>query len=206
MTIIQLMERARRFPIFRLEDCQKWFPRAKRGTLLLQLSNYVRRGYLRRLRRGLYLLNDLPAPHPLAVASRLKPEAVISLETVLSAAGILPDTALAVTAVTAQRSGRYVIPAAGGVFIFRHIQPALLFGWRLEQFPPYAARVAYPEKALLDLFWFHQREKDFASYLEGLRLSFPADFSWQRFRACARLFPNLRFQDMTRAVERRFNR
>lgn len=206
MTLLQLLEHARRFPIFQIEDCQKWFPQAKRGTLLLQLSTYARRGYLLRLRRGLYMLNDLPMPHPFAVASRLKPEAVISLETVLSAAGVLPDTALAVTAITAQRGGRYVIPAAGGVFVFRHIQPVLLFGWRLEQFPPHAARVAYPEKALLDLFWLHQQEKNFASYLEGLRLSFPADFSWQRFRAFARLFPNPRFQNIIRMVERRFNR
>lgn len=204
MILYTLLARARSFPVFQLVDCQKWFPATSRGTVRLQLAQYVRRGYLRRLRRGLYLLNDGPRPHPWVIASRLKPGAIISLEAVLGEAGIIPETPLAVTALTEKRGGSYVLPQLG-TFIFRHLDPAYLFGWSLADYPPYSVRVAYPEKALLDLLWFHRREKEPASYLEGLRLSFPKTFSWLRWRSLARQFQDPRLQEMARLVERQFH-
>lgn len=199
MKLHHLLARARLFPLFGVADCQKWFPASSRGVLLVQLAEYARQGYLLRLRRGLYLVNNEPRPHPFAVASRLRPEAVISLETVLSESGLMPETSFATVAVTGGRNARYSFPELGA-FIFRHLEPRLLFGWRLERFPPYTARVASPEKALLDLLWLHQREKDAAAYVQGLRLSFPAPFSWSRFRSLARQYHQPRLWELARQV------
>lgn len=205
MTLNSLLTQARRFPLFQITDCQKWFPGTTRGTLRLQLAHYVHRGYLSRLRRGLYLLNDEPRPHPWVIASRLKPGAIISLETVLGEAGVIPETPLSVTALTEKRGGNYALPRLG-TFIFRHLDPAHLFGWSLANYPPYTVRVAKPEKALLDLLWFHRNEKEPESYLEELRLSFSETFSWRQFRLWARQFQDVRLQKLARLVERQFHR
>lgn len=200
MKLQPLLDQTQDFPVFGVEDCQKWFPRTSRAVLLVQLTHYVKRGYLLRLRRGLYLLRREPRPHPFVMAACLKPGSIISLESVLSEGGIIPETSLAVTAVTDGRNTRYAFPQAGA-FIFRRLLPRLLFGWQLAQFPPYSVRVAFPEKALLDLLWFHQREQNPAAYVEGLRLSFPPSFSWPRFRRFAREFNSARLQELARVVE-----
>lgn len=202
MKLNLLINQTRQYPIFGVEDCQKWFPGTSRGVLLVQLTQYVKNDYLTRLRRGLYILNSEPRPHPLAIAARLRADAVITAESVLSAEGIIPETSFSVTALTAGRSTRFLLPKIGA-FIFRHVEPRLLFGWRLNQYPPYAARVADIEKALLDLLWFHRGEKDTPAYLSGLRLTLPNNFSWSKFRRLAGQFNDPRLQKMAKLLERR---
>lgn len=185
MKFKELAIRARGWPIFSVEDCQKWFPGTDRRTLIVQLSSYVKQGDLLRLKRGIYLLNQQPFPHPLAIASRLDPQAIISLETILNRAGLIPDIPFATTAVTPGRTMKVRLKNYGQQFIFRHIKPALVFGFKLEEYHPYTARVAEPEKALLDLLWFHRFEHDPAAYIHELRMTMPRNFSWKRFRRYA---------------------
>lgn len=187
MTILQLLAHARQYPIFGIEDCQKWFTKTTRGTLLLQLTVYTKRGHFLRLKRGLYVLNAEPFPDPRAITSRLDPRAIVSLETVLHAHGMIPDVPFATTAVTPGKPVRYHIPSLGN-FLFRHVKRDLMFGGTLVAFPPYHVRIAEPEKALLDLFWFHRFERDVRDYLHELRLTLPRSFSRSRFLRYARAY------------------
>lgn len=201
MTIIELLERAGRHPIFSLEDCRKWFPQSARATIIVQLSHHVTRGHFLRLKPGLFLLNREPFPDPRVIASRLNPEAVISLETVLSEHGIMPEVPFATVAVTSGKTARYTIPHLG-TFLFRRILPSLLFGWTTQSFPPYSVRVATPEKALLDLLWFHRFERDLPDYLHELRLTIPPTFSWMRFWEYGIASNIPQFQTIAREAER----
>lgn len=203
MILIDLLGHSKNFPIFDVEDCQKWFPNTNRGVLLVQLSHYVKQGYLLRLRRGLYLLNSGAPPDKLALAAQLRTDAVISLETVLSENGLIPETALGTTALTVGRNTTYTVPPLGN-FIFRHIASALLFGWRLRSLPPYSARVATIEKALLDVLWFHSLESEPMYYLQESRLSIPNHFSWAHFRALAKQFNNRRLWKLAMLTEKIF--
>jgi len=188
MTRVSLIEHARAFPIFSLEDCWKWFPDNTRSTLILQLWQYVRRGTLFRLKRGLYYYHDPSISiDPRVIASRLDVRAVVSLEAVLHDAGMTPEVPFAVTCVTPGKTMRYHYPALG-TFIFRHIKPLLMFGWDVQKFPPYPVKIAHPEKALLDLFWFHRFEKEPERYVEGLRLSLPDGFSFRRLTSYAHVY------------------
>lgn len=188
MKFKELAKKARNWPIFSIEDCQKWFPATGRRTLIFQLSSYVKQGDLLRLKRGVYLLNQQPFPHPFAIASRLDPQAIISLEAILNRTGIIPDIPFATTAVTPGRTATVRLRNSTQQFIFRHIKPTLIFGFKLEEYPPYTARVAEPEKALLDLLWFHRFERDGAAYIHELRLTIPKGFSWKRFEHYAKQF------------------
>lgn len=192
MTIVSLLERARQYPVFSLTDCQQWFPDSHRATLILQLSQYTTRGRIIRLKPGLFMLNAQPFPNPFVIASRLDTQSVVSLETILHRAGLIPEIPFAVTAVTPTKTHQFQISSTGA-FIFRHIKPQFVFGWELENFPPYTVRVARPEKALLDLFWFHRFEKDPAGYIHELRLSIPKKFSWELFVEYSRHYAHPQF-------------
>ena len=199
MTSSQLLKKARAYPIFSLEDCAKWFPEMRRPALHVRLTRSVAETHLVRLKRGLYLLNEEPFPHPFAIASRLDPQTIISLETVLNREGLMPDIPFATTAVTTQKTARYTIKPVG-TFLFRHIKAPLVFGFKTESYPPYTVRVAQPEKALCDLLWFHRFERNPEGYAEELRLSIPNTFSWRRFRQYAKLFSHDGMSHIAQAI------
>ncbi len=136
-----------------------------------QLSRWVRAGRLYQLRRGLYALAppyQKVKPHPFLIANRLSPGSYVSLQSALAHYGLIPEYVPTVTSVTATRPGRRETPL--GRFEFRHIKPALLFGYRrLDLGGGQAAFVAAPEKALLDLVYLTP-EGDAPAYLRELRL------------------------------------
>lgn len=204
MTTLQLIEKARTWPIFSFQDCAKWFPDDRRSALALGLSRYTASKLILRLRRGLYLLNQEPYPDALVMASRLDPSAVISTETVLHRAGMIPEIPFATTSVTPVVTARYR-PAVGGTFIFRHIKPELLFGFQVEQRSPYSVKIATQEKALLDLLWFHRFERDCDAYIDELRLDIPSSFSWKDFEVYSRLFAHKKISEFSHVIQRRYS-
>lgn len=143
----------------------------KPGYVHRQLSQWVRTGKLWQLRRGLYMPAppyQRVSPHPFVVANRLVPGAYVSLQAALAYYDIIPEHVAAVTSVTARRPGRWATPA--GVYIFRHVRPTLLFGYRsLSVGEGQMAFVATPEKALLDIIYL-QPGADVMAYVASLRL------------------------------------
>lgn len=204
MKTLELLAFARSWPIFTVQDCAKWFPNTKRTAILLALTRGVASGLIIRLRRGLYLVNQKPYPDPFAIASRLDPLAVVSIETVLHRFGMIPEIPFATTLITPAGTARYQA-VSGGSFHFRHIKKELLFGYELENHSPYSVRVATPEKALLDFLWFHRFERDQAAYLSELRLDIPKEFSWKTFRSFAQLFAHKHMSEFAKTVIKNYS-
>jgi predicted transcriptional regulator of viral defense system len=136
-----------------------------------QLSGWTASGKLWQLRRGLYTLAPpyrKETPHPFLIANRLVSGSYVSLEAALAYYDLIPEYVAAVTSVTTGRPGEWV--NRSGRFLYRHIQPALFFGYeRIQLTPGQMAFMAMPEKALLDLVYF-QPDGDSPVYLESLRL------------------------------------
>ena len=203
MNSLKIITNARAWPIFSVQDCAKWFPDTRRSAILLGLNRYTASGLLIRLRRGLYLINQEPYPDSSVLASRLDTSAIVSLETVLHRSGMIPEVPFATTLVTPAMTAQYH-PAVGGAFHFRHMKKELFFGFSIEHHSPYAVRVATPEKALLDLLWFHRFQRDRQAYIEGLRLDIPSTFSWKNFRLYAKLFNNRHLSELSKVVAHNF--
>ncbi len=140
-------------------------------ALRVQLSRWVRAGKLYRLRRGLYTLAppyQRVRPHPFLVANHLVRPSYVSLQAALAYYNLIPEAVYMVTSVTTARPGERQTPL--GVFLYRHVCPALFFGYRLEEVAPgQRAFIALPEKALLDLVYL-QPARDLQAYLKELRL------------------------------------
>ena len=136
-----------------------------------QLSRWVASGQLLRLRRGLYALAppyQQRQPHPFLVANRLAPGSYVTAQSALAHAGLIPEHAPAVVSASTGRPGRR--ETSLGRFVFRHLKPDLLWGYRrLDLGQQQAAFVATPEKALLDLVHLSP-QGDALAFLSGLRL------------------------------------
>jgi len=136
-----------------------------------QLVRWCHSGRLHQLRRGVYML----APpyrkvqaHPFVLANAMQIGSYVSCESALAYHGLIPEFVPNTQSVAAARPGEWHTPA--GVFSLRHLKPELLYGFAtLEVAPSQYARVAYPEKAFLDLAYLTPGA-DSAEYLTELRL------------------------------------
>lgn len=153
-----------------------------------QLSEWVSTSKLWQLRRGLYA----PAPpyqrtppHPYLIANRLSPGSYVSLQSALAYYGLIPEHVAAVASVTSRRPHQWSNPA--GTFLFRRLQPALLFGYRqIAVGGGQRAFVGKPEKALLDLIYLQRAADD--DYIESLRLQHLERLDLSELRALAGQF------------------
>lgn len=146
---------------------------ADAGDVARQLSRWVADGRLVRLRRGLYAFGGAEAAirrrlDPYEIANRLVPGSYVSLGSVLSRAGVIPEYVPVTTSVTTGRPGRRVTPL--GAFVYRHVRTSLFWGFETDTLPSGArAYVATPEKALIDLLYLRSDSAD-PRYLDELRL------------------------------------
>ncbi len=119
-----------------------------------QISRWVAAGRLIQLRRGLYALAPPQArelPDSLAVAARLQRPSYVSLVSALAYHGVIPEAVPVVTSVSTGRPRKFGTTV--GNFVYRHIHPTLFWGYQQVGIAPgQPIYVAFPEKALLDLF------------------------------------------------------
>ena len=138
-----------------------------------QLTRWAASGRVVQLRRGLYALAPpwrKRLPHPFLTANRLVPGSYVSGLSALAFAGAIPEYVPEVTNSTRGRSHSRETPL--GRFSFRHMKPALHFGYReVDLGDDQSAFVARPEKALLDIV-HQQPEGDRPEHLGELRLNF----------------------------------
>ena len=150
------------------------------AALYRQLSRWVRGGKLIQLRRGLYSLAPplrRREPHPFLIANSLERGTYVSLQSALSFHGLIPEAVPTTTSVGPVRPGSF--ETSFGRFQFQHLRADLCRGYRrVEVKAGQYARVALPEKALVDLLYLVPGSDDPAA-LEQLRLSRLAELDWE---------------------------
>lgn len=138
--------------------------------LASQLSRWVASGKLLQLRRGVYALPEAyrrRAPHPFEIANLLERPSYVSLESALSYYGVIPEAVFVTTSITTARAGEFDTPL--GRFAYRHVVPALFWGYGAVTMAGVEALLARPEKALFDLVYL-RTGADQPAFLQELRL------------------------------------
>jgi predicted transcriptional regulator of viral defense system len=164
--------RRNKVSIFSLRDIRNIFPDANVATLKNNLTNWLKKGYIERLKRDLYacvepiLESEIPDFY---VANRLYAPSYVSLETALSLYNIIPEIAAQVTSVTTKPSREF--KNRHGVFMYRSCRKRAFTGYRIVVYEGYKVLIADEEKALVDFLYFKQRQ--------GLSI----DFEEERFDA-----------------------
>ncbi len=162
MKYIELSQRIKT-PIFSLNDLKleklKVFP--------YQLSNWVKKGYIVKLKNGLYTFSDrstgLLNEH---IAFSLYQPSYISLEWALSEYGLIPEMVYNITSITTKTPRTF--KNKFGSFIYRSIKKELFFGYKKMQKNNQVYLIASPEKALCDFLYLNsaniKNKKDFESF------------------------------------------
>lgn len=193
MKFQELKEKLKNYPLFRLDDIFKWFPDENRRTLIFQLSLWVQKGYLERLKRGIYKFSDYQVKDPFILADFFLPS-YISCQSALNYYGLIPDIPFAVTSVTALKT-KTIRTENYGLFLYYKIQPRLFFGYRIIK-PDllYSYKIALPEKAVFDFLYLESFKKEFnpGTYLSEARFNFENDFHWRKLKQWQKLVPENR--------------
>ncbi|MBN2251973.1 MAG: hypothetical protein JW724_07870 [Candidatus Altiarchaeota archaeon] len=149
--------------LFSLQDAEALFPGTAPKTVKNNLSNWVGKGLVRRLRRNVYELvspgKEVPDYY---LANSLYSPSYVSLETALSFYGIIPEEAAAVTSVSTKPTRTF--RNQRGLFIYRTCKKEAYTGYRIMRIEGYKTLIADREKAFVDHIYFRllEGEKDYS--------------------------------------------
>jgi len=143
----------------------------------------VRNGWLMRIKRGLYAISDLSSRgflslSPFVIANLLELKSYVSFESALGQYGMFDQ--LTDKTVSVSLNQHKSVSLAGTEYIFVRTKLEYFFGWNDVQIGSYVARIATPEKALIDMVNFHKSEYSIDLVIEKLN-EYKSDFDWTRF-------------------------
>lgn len=135
-----------------------------------QLSLWVKKGYLIRLKNGVYAFaRDADQLVGEEIAYLLYQPSYLSMESVLFHYGFIPEMVYAHTSVTAKTNR--VFDNDFGRFIYRHIKKELFWGYRAVSSKSGLYLMAEPEKAVLDYLYLNLAKIRSQEDFEGLRFN-----------------------------------
>lgn len=139
-------------PIFTLSDVEKYFPHERSHAIKVQLSRFVQKGYITRIKRGIYCFDPTHIDE-LGLSTILYAPSYISLETALHYYGIIPDVPQVVTSVSSSTTKH--IQTQWGAYHYTKIKQSLFFGYEYisSPFSRTKTHMALPGKALLDYLY-----------------------------------------------------
>ena len=135
-----------------------------------QFGLWIKKGYLVRLRNGLYAFaRDLDKITSEDVAWLLYQPSYISLESALSFYGFIPEIVYAHTSVTTRTNRTF--ENRFGPFIYRHIKKSLFWGYEPTATDFGFHLMAKPEKALLDYLYLNLGKINSRQDIDAIRLN-----------------------------------
>lgn len=160
----------------------------KRTTANVALHRWGKEGLILPLRRGLYAFPEDLAKNPMTAeraANQIQKDTYVTGLWLLNQAGVIPEGVAEVTNATLGNPAEFDTPL--GRYAYQHIQPRGFFGFETKpDAGGYAVRVALPEKALLDFFWWRKIDWDRPEF-ERWRIQDPfRRLDTERLRAFAR--------------------
>lgn len=137
-------------------------------NLVLKL---VKNGWLIRIKRGLYAISDLSSRgflnlSPFVVANLLEPNSYVSFESALQQYGMFDQLTNKIVSVSLKQHKS--VDLSGTEYSFVKTKSEYFFGWQDVQIGSYTARIASPEKALIDMVNFHKSEYSVDLVIEKL--------------------------------------
>lgn len=153
-------------PIFSLQDLRlmgiQVYP--------YQISKWIKNGYIRKIKNGLFLRSDksseVVSEH---IAFQLYAPSYISLEWALSYYGIIPEMVYALTSLSPKTTR--IFENDFGTFTYHSVKKEMFFGYVLSEKNGLPFRIAEPEKAVLDYFYFNSKVINNIDDMRELRLN-----------------------------------
>jgi len=145
------------YPLFHSNFILSQYPNA--AQLKVQMGQWVNKGYLIQLKRGLYTLSEHERTVGVSkyfIANNLYTPSYVSLEKALSYYGFIPERVFSVTSITTKSTRKFNNPF--GDFYYHHIKQHLFTGFIEKQDNNNNTfYIATPEKAIIDFLYFRMR-------------------------------------------------
>ncbi|MCC5905735.1 MAG: hypothetical protein JJU13_06000 [Balneolaceae bacterium] len=164
MNYRQFEEAMSAFPVFSIGEIEKHFP----GFDSRRLVEWQEKGYIQKLRNRFYVFTDntVNERYLFFTANELYSPSYVSLESALSWYGFIPEGVFQITSCSTRKTQSFETTL--GNFSYRHIKPALFFGYQLEEWNNHHFAIAEPEKTVIDYLYLHHEIKE-PDDLEALR-------------------------------------
>lgn len=137
-------------PLFSSLEVRRLFGVSKVAADFL-LYRYAKKGFIKRVKRGLYVFTDALPPE-LFLANKLYEPSYVSLAFALSYHRVIPETVYEITSITTKATRRF--ETLEKIYSYRHIQPVAFTGYTTEKQKGLSFRIADPEKAFVDFTYF----------------------------------------------------
>ncbi|HFE64690.1 MAG TPA: hypothetical protein ENK14_09805 [Caldithrix sp.] len=137
-------------------DSKDFYFFGNENYLKRQVSEWLKKGLLLKLKRGIYLINDanyLEKTSLLSIANYLYQPSYISLEFALRYYQLIPEEVYHITSVTTRKTAHFKNSLA--YFYYRHIKESLFWGFDTISVNNQSVFMALPEKALIDFFYLN---------------------------------------------------
>lgn len=157
-----LKEQLKDFQVFSISDIRKIDPKFYPA----RLSEWQKKGYIKKIRRGYYLFADTPLNEEalFLIANRLYTPSYVSFESALSYYGLIPEGVYSITSASGKKTSSFRTPIAE--FTYRRIKPQFLFGYSLQKQGGQAYKIAEIEKAVLDYLYLNPNIVQDADFYE----------------------------------------
>lgn len=150
-----ITERARTSGVLRVDELAREL-NASETAVGNALRRQERRGLVEHLGKKIFINRLVPDFSGRELINTLRPEAYLSLETVLRESGVSTQSPTALTCVTPGRPGEFHAKSLS--IIFRRLSKNLFWGFREKRTRYGAYSIADPEKALLDWVYLRRQE------------------------------------------------
>jgi predicted transcriptional regulator of viral defense system len=166
MNFLSFKNALKDFVSFNLNDIRKIDP----GFDLRRLSEWQGKGSIKMIRRGHYAFSGLEINESVLflMANKIYTPSYVSMEMALAHYNLIPEAVYGITSVSPRKTNHFKTDY--GEFIYRHIKPQLIFGYKLISCNGQNFKMAESEKAILDYFYLNSHlntDEDFA----GLRFN-----------------------------------
>lgn len=162
MQFFELKTKLRGFLVFSIRDIEK----IDSAFHSQRLSEWREKGYIRKITKEYYTFSDLEANEAVLflIANKIYSPSYISLEMAFSHHNLIPEAVYGITSVTSQKTNRFKTDF--GEFIYRHIKPELMFGYKLVEYKNHNFKIAEIEKAVIDYFYLNPHFKNENDFVE----------------------------------------
>ena len=129
-----------------------------------QLVGWQDKGYLKKIINRWYCFSTVHADEKLLffIANKIYSPSYISFESALSWHGLIPEGVYSITSAASIKTNTFKTTI--GTFTYRHLKPELMFGYALVSAGNKQAKIAEPEKAILDFLYLNPQIKDSSGF------------------------------------------
>lgn len=190
MNFIKFKNLVEDFPYFETRELKLILGEKFNNTTIINLGNWVEKGYLIMVRRGLYVLSGFEKQiDSMVFASKIYSPSYISMESALSFYGIIPEAVFTITSVSTRKTKRFNTPV--GNFSYQKIKKEAFGGHETRKQQGVSFNLALPEKAVVDFLYLNRNVLNGSrEQFEGYRFDEEFKFNKKRLLDFAKAFDN----------------